>query len=76
MAISEAEYVTRIAALERLNATLAMQVDRMRPVVDAATSRVESLEQIHPDGLTGDEIVLVASVRLYEQQMAQLAKEG
>ena len=35
-AVSPAEYETRIHALERMNATLAAEVDRMRPVVDAA----------------------------------------
>jgi hypothetical protein len=73
--IGEQEYITRIAALEKLNATLAAHVDRMRPVVEAAESRAMSLGEIHPDGLMDDEIVLVTRVRLYQQQMAQLAKE-
>lgn len=30
----------RIAALERINATLAAEIDRMRPVVDAAVEAV------------------------------------
>lgn len=34
--ISEAEYERRIAALEKLNATLAAEIDRQRPVVQAA----------------------------------------
>lgn len=34
--ISPAEYETRIHALEKLNATLAAEVDRMRPVVETA----------------------------------------
>lgn len=35
-AISPTEYETRIKQLEKLNATLAAEVDRMRPVVEAA----------------------------------------
>lgn len=35
-AISPTEYETRIRQLERLNATLAAEIDRMRPVVEAA----------------------------------------
>lgn len=34
--ISPAEYETRIKALEKLNATLAAEIDRMRPVVQTA----------------------------------------
>lgn len=34
--ISPAEYERRIQVLEKLNATLAAEIDRMRPVVDAA----------------------------------------
>lgn len=34
--VSEQEYITRIRQLEALNATLAAQVDWMRPVVEAA----------------------------------------
>lgn len=32
---SPVEYETRIRALEKLNATLAAEIDRMRPVVEA-----------------------------------------
>lgn len=35
-AVSPAEYETRIRQLERLNATLAAEIDRMRPVVQMA----------------------------------------
>ncbi len=35
-AISPTEYETRTRQLERLNATLSAEIDRMRPVVDAA----------------------------------------
>lgn len=34
--VSPAEYEARIRALERMNATLAAEVDRMRPVVETA----------------------------------------
>lgn len=34
--ISPTEYETRIKQLEKLNATLAAEIDRMRPVVEAA----------------------------------------
>lgn len=54
--------------------SLVAQIDRMTPVVEAAQSRAQSLGEIHPDGLTGDEIVLVTKVRLYQQQMAALTK--
>lgn len=36
VAISAHEYETRIRQLEKLNATLAAEIDRMRPVVDSA----------------------------------------
>lgn len=35
-AISPTEYETRIRQLEKLNAALAAEIDRMRPVVEAA----------------------------------------
>lgn len=35
VAISAQEYETRIKALEKLNATLAAEIDRMRPVIEA-----------------------------------------
>lgn len=35
-AVSPAEYETRIHALEKLNATLAAEADRARPVIAAA----------------------------------------
>lgn len=41
-AISPAEYETRIHALEKLNATLAAEVDRMRPVVEAAIATIRA----------------------------------
>lgn len=39
-ATSEAEYITRIAALERMKQQLAAEVDRMRPVVEATVTQV------------------------------------
>lgn len=68
--------IKRIQQLERLNATLSAQVDRMRSVVEAAEARVQSLSDIHPDGLTNDEIVLATRVRLYQREMVALAKGG
>lgn len=40
--ISEAEYERRIAALEKLNAKLAAEIDRQRPVVQAAVTAVRA----------------------------------
>lgn len=65
--ISPSEYEARIEALEKLNATLAAEIDRMSPVIDTAVVRANNLRQIHPDGLTGDEIKLVDAVITYEQ---------
>lgn len=39
-AISASEYETRIRQLEKLNATLAAEIDRMRPVVEATVRQV------------------------------------
>lgn len=63
-----AERDTRIAALEKQCAMLAAQVDRMRPVVDAAqrwTRNDKGFLRIH----------LRTAVINYEHEMAQLAKE-
>lgn len=38
---SPLEYEQRIRALERMNATLAAEIDKMRPVVDAAIDMKE-----------------------------------
>jgi hypothetical protein len=68
-AISEQDYIKRIAALERQCATLAAQVDRMRLVVDAAqrwTRDDKGFLRIH----------LRTAVINYEQQMTQLTKDG
>lgn len=54
-AVSPAEYETRIRALEKMNAILAVEVDRMRPVVEA----VEKLVRADDSGLSA------ANRRLY-----------
>jgi hypothetical protein len=66
--ISEQEYITRIAALERVNKSLAEQVDRMAKVVDAACYWYS--------GQSGWSERLAAAVSTYEQQMAEMAKGG
>jgi hypothetical protein len=64
--ISEQEYVTRIAALERLNATLAMQIDRQGKVVDAALVFTRSLRMI--TDWTPEERALEYVVRQYQER--------
>jgi hypothetical protein len=62
-----AECEERICQLEQLNAVLAEQVDRMRPVVEAAQAwLVRDVERFR----------LAAAVDAYNTAMAQLAKEG
>ena len=59
----------RVGQLERLNASLAAQVDRMRPVVDTASRWARSdkvLSRVH----------LRTAVINYEEQMAALEKGG
>lgn len=58
--------ITRIRQLEALNATLAAQVDRMRPVVATVKEFVD----------TGKVLPLHMAYTSYEKQMAQLAKES
>lgn len=60
----------RIRQLERLNAQLAAQIDRMRPVVSAAWGWRLS------EGAPARAVVLGEAVDTYQQAMAQLAKEG
>lgn len=67
-----AERDERIVALEKLNATLAAQVDRMRPVVDAALVLASSLRGIADWSV--EESALEYAARMYQQAMAQLAK--
>jgi hypothetical protein len=64
-----AERDTRIRQLEQLNATLAAQVDRMRPVVTAAWGWRLS------EGAPVRAVVLSEAVDAYQSAMAQLAKE-
>jgi hypothetical protein len=76
VAISAQEYEARIKALEQQCAVLAAQVDRMRPVVEAAQVLTCSLRRHEPASWIGTEEALERAITAYEQQMAQLAKEG
>lgn len=58
-----------IGRLERLNSTLAEQIDRMRPVVEAARDAVHRVE----GGISV--MKLDGVVKAYETQMTQYAKE-
>jgi phosphoglycolate phosphatase-like HAD superfamily hydrolase len=64
----------RVGQLERLNAILATQVDRLGKVADAAIkwadTEYDTLDEKQAAG------VLLASVNTYQEQMAQLAKES
>lgn len=68
-----AERDERIAALENQCATLAAQVDRQCPVVEAAITYARAL-RLTSDWWEG-EAPLEHAVRVYQRQMAQLAKE-
>jgi hypothetical protein len=70
--ISEQEYITRIRQLEGLNATLSAQVDRMRPVVEAALPLVEGVRRM--PAWSTEEAALEFAMRMYQQQMAALTK--
>jgi alkyl hydroperoxide reductase subunit AhpC len=69
-----AERDTRIRQLEVLNATLAAQIDRMRPVIQAAIvyARTLRLASNWRDG----EAPLEHAVRVYQREMARLAGEN
>lgn len=68
--ISEQEYRQRIFALERLNAQLAAQVDRLSLVVDAAIEwKKYSLAE-------SDNDELLEAIGDYEREMEKLAKES
>ncbi len=71
-AVNEAEYQRRIAALERLNAQLAAQVDRDRLVIKMA-----ELWRDNDKGFTKrfTRVALREAVDTYRRTMAQLAKE-
>ena len=70
--ISEQEYITRIAALERLNATLAAQIDRQSKVVDAAVTFAREL-RMRSDWWP-EEAALEYVVRQYQRELAGLVK--
>ena len=70
--ISEQEYITRIAALERLNATLAAQIDRQGKVVDAAVTFAREL-RMRSDWWP-EEAALEYVVRQYQEELAGLVK--
>lgn len=56
----------RIRQLEQLNATLAAEVDRMRPVVEAAQVLARSLRRHLPESWSGTEEALERVVTTYE----------
>lgn len=62
----------RVRQLERLNATLATQVDRMRPVIDTAITWRR--EQLHRGRRYVDSAPLESMVDAYEHQMARPGK--
>lgn len=66
--LSPAEYETRIRVLEKLNATLAAEVDRCRPVVEAAQVLARSLRRHQPESWSGTEEVLERAVTTYESE--------
>ena len=70
--ISEQEYITRIAALERVNATLAAQIDRQGKVVDAAVTFAREL-RMRSDWWP-EEAALEYVVRQYQEELAGLVK--
>jgi hypothetical protein len=63
----------RVGQLEALNAALAAQVDRMRPVVDIAIEWADAEDGSDDEKSAG--AALVWEVGHYKEQMAQLAKE-
>jgi hypothetical protein len=65
--------IRRIQQLEALNATLAAQVDRMRPVVDTALVVARAVRET-TDWTVG-EAALEYAARVYQEHMAQLVRE-
>lgn len=63
---SPIEYETRIRALEKLNATLAAEIDAQRPVVEAARVLSRSLRRHEPASWSGTEEALERAVTTYE----------
>lgn len=59
----------RIEQLEKLNATLAAEVDRCRPVVEAAQVLARSLRRHQPENWSGTEEALERVVSTYEASM-------
>lgn len=57
---------TRIRQLEKLNATLAAEVDRQRAVVEAAQVLARSLRRHQPESWSGTEEVLERAVTACE----------
>jgi DNA polymerase-3 subunit beta len=69
-----AELQERVRTLYGLNAELAVRLDRQVRVIDAALVFVKSLRQTV--AWSAEEAALEYTARIYEQQIAQLAKEG
>jgi hypothetical protein len=69
--ISEAEYITRIRQLERLNATLSAEIDLMRPVVEAAQGLVHLDALFHAGELSKVSLKLNNTVAAYEAAKEQ-----
>jgi hypothetical protein len=69
-----AERDTRIRQLEALNATLAAQVDRQRPVIEAAIAYARTL-RLASNWREG-EAPLEHAVRVYQREMARMAGEN
>ena len=65
--ISPAEYETRIRQLEKLNAALAEQIDRMRPVVSAVQAAVVADRPLP--------LSVITACNEYVEQMAALTRE-
>jgi hypothetical protein len=65
--------IRRIQQLEALNATLAAQVDRMRPVVDTALVVARAVRET-TDWTVG-EAALEYAARVYQEHMARLVRE-
>lgn len=63
---SPAEYETRIRQLEHMNSTLAAEIDRMSPVVQAAQVLACSLRRHEPASWSGTEEALERAVATYE----------
>lgn len=67
---SPLEYEQRIRALERINATLAAEIDRMRPIVDAVLAYTDSRRDP-----TKDRIALLHKIQYVAEHYEATAKE-